>query len=241
MTKKVALVTGGTRGIGAAVSEALHAAGYRVAANYAGNVETARAFESRTGIATFRWDVADFAACQTGVAAVAQALGPVDVLVNNAGITRDRSAHKMSQKEWLDVININLNGAFYMCNAVLSSMRERRFGRIINMSSINGQKGQFGQANYSASKAGLFGLTKALAQEGAKYGITVNAVAPGHIDTELLRAAPPQLVAALKAQIPMDRLGTAEDVAYSVLFLVDDKAAFITGSTISINGGNYFV
>jgi acetoacetyl-CoA reductase len=238
---KVALVTGGTRGIGAAVSEALQAAGYRVAASYAGNVESARAFENRTGIATFRWDVADFAACQAGVATVAQTIGPVDVLVNNAGITRDRSAHKMSQKEWLDVINTNLNGAFYMCHAVLGGMRERRFGRIVNMSSINGQKGQFGQANYSAAKAGLFGLTKALAQEGAKYGITVNAVAPGHIDTELLHAAAPELVAALKAQIPMDRLGTVEEVAHSVLFLVDEKAAFVTGSTISINGGNYFV
>ncbi|MDB5840633.1 MAG: acetoacetyl CoA reductase [Herminiimonas sp.] len=238
---KVALVTGGTRGIGAAVSEALHAAGYRVAASYAGNVDAAHAFESRTGIATFRWDVADFDACQDGVKVVEEALGPVDVLVNNAGITRDRSAHKMSPQEWLAVINTNLNGAFYMCNAVLGGMRARRFGRIINMSSINGQKGQFGQANYSAAKAGLLGLTRALAQESAKYGITVNAVAPGHIDTEMLHAAPPQLVAALKAQIPMDRLGTVEEVAHSVLFLADEKAAFITGSTISINGGNYFV
>lgn len=238
---KVALVTGGTRGIGAAVSEALHAAGYRVAASYAGNVDAAHAFESRTGIATFRWDVADFDACQDGVKVVEEALGPVDVLVNNAGITRDRSAHKMSPQEWLAVINTNLNGAFYMCNAVLGGMRDRRFGRIINMSSINGQKGQFGQANYSAAKAGLLGLTRALAQESAKYGITVNAVAPGHIDTELLHAASPQLVAALKAQIPMDRLGTAQEVAHSVLFLADEKAAFITGSTISINGGNYFV
>jgi acetoacetyl-CoA reductase len=237
---KVVLVTGGTRGIGAAISEALQSAGYQVAANYAGNVEAARAFENRTGIATFKWDIADFAACQAGVETVNHAIGPVDVLVNNAGITRDRSAHKMSQGEWLDVINTNLNGAFYMCHAVLEGMRGRHFGRIINISSINGQKGQFGQANYSAAKAGLFGLTKALAQEGAKYGITVNAVAPGHIDTELLHSVPLELVASLKAQIPMGRLGTVEEVAHSVLFLADDKAAFITGSTITINGGNYF-
>lgn len=239
---RVALVTGGTRGIGAAVCKALKAAGYKVAANYAGNDAAAAAFTAETGIPTFKWDVSDFEACKAGIAEVTANLGPVEVLVNNAGITRDGMLHKMPVEQWHAVINTNLNSVFYMCRNVIEGMRERNFGRIVTISSINGQKGQMGQTNYCAAKAGEIGFTKALAQENAKKGITVNAICPGYIGTEMVKAVPQDVLEKhVLPQIPLGRLGEPEEIARSVVFLVADEAGFITGSTLSINGGQYLI
>ena len=239
---RVALVTGGTRGIGAAVSKALKAAGYKVAASYAGNDEAAAEFTRETGIATFKWDVADFEACKAGVAKVVAELGPVDVLVNNAGITRDGMLHKMTPEQWHSVINTNLTSVFNMCRQVIEGMRERNFGRIVSISSINGQKGQAGQTNYSAAKAGEIGFTKALAQENARKGITVNTICPGYIGTEMVRAMPQEVLDKhVLPLIPAGRLGEPEEVARCVVFLVADEAAFITGSTLTANGGQYMI
>ncbi len=239
---RVALVTGGTRGIGAAISVALKNAGYTVAANYAGNDERAKAFEAETGIAVFKWDVSSYDACRDGIAAVEAKLGPVEVLVNNAGITRDAMFHKMTPEAWGEVIGTNLTGLFNMTHPVWTGMRDRNFGRVINISSINGQKGQMGQANYSAAKAGDLGFTKALAQEGAAKGITVNAICPGYIGTEMVRAIPEKvLTERIIPQIPVGRLGEPEEIARCVVFLASDDAGFITGSTISANGGQFYV
>ncbi|MFQ5623059.1 MAG: beta-ketoacyl-ACP reductase [Paracoccaceae bacterium] len=239
---RVALVTGGTRGIGAAISVALKDAGYTVAANYAGNDEAAAKFTADTGIPAYKWSVADYEACIEGIAKVEADLGPVEVLVNNAGITRDAMFHKMTPQQWNEVIDTNLNGLFNMTHPVWPGMRERKFGRVINISSINGQKGQAGQTNYSASKAGDLGFTKALAQEGARAGITVNAICPGYIGTEMVRAVPEKVLnERIIPQIPVGRLGEPEEVARCVVFLAADDAGFITGSTISANGGQFFV
>jgi acetoacetyl-CoA reductase len=237
---RVALVTGGTRGIGAAISIGLKGAGYKVAANYASSDEAARKFSDSTGIPVFKWDVGDFAACTEGVKRVAETLGgPIDVLVNNAGITRDGVMHKMDFEAWNAVITTNLTSCFNMCRAVIDSMRANKFGRIVNIGSINGQAGQYGQVNYAAAKSGIHGFTKALAQEGARAGITVNAIAPGYVDTDMVRAVPPDVLEKIIARIPRGRLGTAEDIARGVRFLVADDADFITGSTLSINGGQH--
>ena len=239
---RVALVTGGTRGIGAAISIALKNAGYRVAANYAGNDEKAKAFEAETGIRAFKWDVSIYEACAEGIAKVEAELGPVEILVNNAGITRDAMFHKMTPGQWNEVINTNLTGVFNMTHPVWSGMRDRNFGRVITISSINGQKGQMGQANYSAAKAGDLGITKALAQEGAAKGITVNAICPGYIGTEMVRAVPEKVLnERIIPQIPVGRLGEPEEIARIVVFLASDDAGFITGSTISANGGQFVV
>jgi acetoacetyl-CoA reductase len=239
---RVALVTGGSRGIGAAISIALKNAGYRVAANYAGNDEAAAKFTAETGIPTYKWSVADYEACAAGIAKVAADLGPIDVLVNNAGITRDGMFHKMTPGQWKEVIDTNLSGLFNMTHPVWTGMRDRKFGRVINISSINGQKGQAGQANYSAAKAGDLGFTKALAQEGARAGITVNAICPGYIGTEMVRAIDEKVLnERIIPQIPVGRLGEPEEIARCVVFLADDNAGFITGATITANGGQYFV
>lgn len=239
---RVAIVTGGTRGIGAAISIALKDAGYKVAASYAGNDEKANAFKAETGINVHKWDVADYQACVDGIAGIEAELGPVEVLVNNAGITRDAMFHKMTPENWKDVIDTNLTGLFNMTHPVWPGMRERGFGRVINISSINGQKGQMGQANYSASKAGDLGLTKTLAQEGAAKGITVNAICPGYIGTEMVRAVPEKVLnERIIPQIPVGRLGEPEEIARCVVFLASDDAGFITGSTISANGGQFVV
>ena len=237
---RVALVTGGTRGIGEAISVALKEAGWKVAANYGGNDEAASKFKERTGIAVYKWDVADFEACKQGIAKVEAELGPVEILVNNAGITRDTTLHRMTPEQWSDVIRTNLDSLFNMTRGVIEGMRERNFGRIVNISSINGQKGQFGQSNYSAAKAGLIGFTKAVAQENAAKGITVNAVAPGYIGTEMVRAVPEEVLKTkILPLIPVGRLGEPEEVARCVVFLASDEAGFITGSTLSANGGQY--
>lgn len=236
---RTAIVTGGSRGIGAAISIALKNAGYQVAANYAGNDEAAARFNSETGIAVYKWSVADYDACAAGIAKVEADLGPIDVLVNNAGITRDAPFHKMTQQQWREVIETNLNGAFNMTHPLWNGMRERKFGRVITISSINGQKGQFAQANYSAAKAGDIGFTKALAQEGARAGITVNAICPGYIATDMVMAVPEKVRESIIAQIPVGRLGEADEIARCVVFLASDDASFITGSTISANGGQY--
>jgi acetoacetyl-CoA reductase len=239
---RVALVTGGSRGIGAAISIALKNAGYEVAANYAGNDEAAAAFTKETGIPTYKWDVSSYESCKDGIAKVEADLGPVDVLVNNAGITRDGMFHKMTPDQWNAVINTNLTGLFNMTHPVWTGMRDRSFGRVINISSINGQKGQAGQANYSAAKAGDLGFTKALAQEGASKGITVNAICPGYIGTEMVRAIPEKVLnERILPLIPVGRLGEPEEIARCVVFLASDDAGFITGSTISANGGQFFV
>ncbi|HRW15425.1 acetoacetyl-CoA reductase [Amaricoccus sp.] len=237
---RVALVTGGSRGIGAAISEALKAAGYSVAANYAGNDEAAQKFTAETGIKTYKWSVADYDACKAGIAAVEADLGPVDVLVNNAGITRDAPFHKMTPQQWREVIDTNLTGVFNMTHNVWGGMRDRKFGRIVTISSVNGQKGQFAQANYSASKAGDIGFSRALAQEGARNNVTVNVVAPGYIATDMVMAVPEKVREAIIAQIPVGRLGEATEIARAVVFLASDEAGFITGSTISANGGQFF-
>ena len=239
---KVALVTGGSRGIGAAISKALQAAGFQGAANYAGNDDAARAFTEETGIKTYKWSVADYDACAAGCRQVEEELGPIAVLVNNAGITRDAMFHKMTPQQWKEVIDTNLTGLFNMTHAVWGGMRDRKFGRVINISSINGQKGQAGQANYSAAKAGDLGFTKALAQEGARAGITVNAICPGYIGTEMVRAIDEKVLnERIIPQIPVGRLGEPEEIARCVAFLAADDAGFITGSTISANGGQFFV
>jgi len=237
---RVALVTGGSRGIGAAISVALKEAGYTVAANYAGNDEAAAKFTAETGIATYKWSVADYDACAAGIARVEADLGPVDVLINNAGITRDAPFHKITPQQWKEVIDTNLTGVFNMTHPLWPGMRERKFGRVITISSINGQKGQFAQANYSAAKAGDLGFTRALAQEGARAGITVNAVCPGYIATEMVMAVPEKVRESIIGQIPVGRLGEPEEIARCVVFLASDAAGFITGSTISANGGQYF-
>jgi acetoacetyl-CoA reductase len=234
---RVAVVTGGTRGIGQAISIALKNAGYRVAAVYGGNDAAAQAFHAASGIPVFKFDVGDFAACADGVKAIEAAIGPVEILVNNAGITRDTTMHRMSFEQWQAVIQTNLNSCFNMSRQVIEGMRSRGFGRIVNIGSINGQAGQFGQVNYAAAKSGIHGFTKALAQEGAARGITVNAVAPGYVDTEMVRAVAPDVLEKIVARIPVGRLGRAEDIARAVLFLVADDADFITGSTLSVNGG----
>ena len=237
---RVALVTGGTRGIGEAISVALKEAGHTVAATYAGNDEKANAFKERTGIHVYKWDVGDFQACQAGVQKIEQELGPVDVLVNNAGITRDGTLHRMKPENWQAVISTNLDSLFNMSRNVIEGMRERGFGRIISISSVNGQKGQFGQSNYSAAKAGLIGFTKAVALENAAKGVTVNAVAPGYIATEMVKAMSEEVLKAkIIPHIPVGRLGEPEEVARCVAFLASDDAGFITGSTIAANGGQY--
>ncbi|MPZ37732.1 MAG: acetoacetyl-CoA reductase [Rhizobiales bacterium] len=239
---RVAVVTGGTRGIGEAISKALKAAGYTVAANYAGNEEAAHKFKSETGIAVYKWDVSSYQSCADGVRQVEADLGPVEVLVNNAGITRDTMFHRMKPEQWTDVINTNLNSLFNMCRPVIEGMRERKFGRIINISSINGQKGQMGQANYSAAKAGELGFTKALAQESARAGITVNAICPGYIATEMIKAVPKDVMEkSILPLIPLGRLGEPDEVARCVVFLASDDAGLITGSTLSANGGQVMV
>ncbi len=239
---KVAVVTGGTRGIGAAISKALKAAGYKVAANYAGNDEAAQTFKAETGIPVYKWDVSSYEACAEGLARVEAEIGPVDVLVNNAGITRDGFFHKMTPDQWNAVIGTNLNSLFNMCRPVIEGMRNRNFGRIICISSINGQKGQAGQANYSAAKAGEIGFVKALAQENASKGVTVNAIAPGYIGTEMVRAIPADVLEKrILPLIPVGRLGEPEEIARCVLFLAGDDAGFITGSTLAANGGQYMV
>ena len=236
---RTALVTGGTRGIGKAIAIALKQAGCKVAANYAGNDQAAEAFRAETGIDVFKWSVADYDACTAGVEKVEAELGPIDILVNNAGITRDAPFHKMKPEQWREVIETNLNGVFNMTHPVWAGMRDRGFGRIVTISSINGQKGQFGQANYSAAKAGDLGFTKALAQEGARKGITVNAVCPGYIATDMVMAVPEDVRNQIIAGIPVGRLGEAEEIARCVVFLVSDEAGFVTGSTITANGGQY--
>lgn len=236
---KVAIVTGGTRGIGEAISLALKKMGYVVAANYAGNDEKARAFSERTGIDTFRWDVGDHRACLDGCAAVADRLGSVDIVVNNAGITRDGVLAKMSFDDWNEVMRINLGGCFNMAKATFDGMRQRGWGRFVNIGSVNGQSGQYGQVNYAAAKSGIHGFTKALAQEGAKYGITVNAIAPGYVDTDMVAAVPAQVLEKIVAKIPVGRLGHAGEIARGVAFLCSEEAGFVTGSTMSINGGQH--
>jgi acetoacetyl-CoA reductase len=236
---RVAVVTGGTRGIGEAISVALRDMGMVVAANYVGSDERAKAFTDRTGIPAYRWNVADPEACQAGVAEIAAKHGPVEVLVNNAGITRDATLLKMSFEMWKEVIEVNLGGCFNMAKAVFPGMKEAKWGRIVNIGSINGQAGQYGQVNYAAAKSGIHGFTKALAQEGARFGITVNAVAPGYIDTDMVAAVPADVLEKIVARIPAGRLGRAEEIARGVAFLCAEDAGFITGSTLSINGGQH--
>ena len=236
---RVAVVTGGTRGIGKAISVALRQAGYKVAANYAGNDDAAKQFTAETGIPAFKWDVANYESCIKGVGEVVSKLGPVDIVVNNAGITRDSTLKKQSREAWDAVMDTNLGGCFNMCKAVWDGMLERSFGRIVNIGSINGQAGQYGQVNYAAAKSGIHGFTKALAQEGAPKGITVNAIAPGYIDTEMVQAVPPNVLEKIVAKIPVGRLGKADEIARGVLFLIADDAGFVTGSTMSINGGQH--
>jgi acetoacetyl-CoA reductase len=239
---RVALVSGGTRGIGAAISRALKAGGYKVAANYGGNDEAAQKFKAETGIPVFKWDVSSYEACADGIKKVEAEVGPVEVLVNNAGITRDAMFHRMKPDQWSAVINTNLGSLFNMCRPVIEGMRERKFGRIINISSINGQKGQAGQTNYSAAKAGELGFTKALAQEGARSGITVNAICPGYINTEMVQAVPKDVLEkSILPLIPIGRLGEPEEIARCVAFLASDEAGLITGATLSANGGQFFV
>jgi acetoacetyl-CoA reductase len=235
---RVAVVTGGTRGIGAAVSRALKGAGCMVAANYGGNDEAANKFKAETGIPVYKWDVSSFEACEAGLKRVEAELGPVDILINNAGITRDSMFHRMKPEQWSAVINTNLTSLFNMCRPVIEGMRTRKFGRIINISSINGQKGQMGQANYSAAKAGEIGFSKALAQENARAGVTVNVICPGYINTEMVQAVPKEVVEkSILPHIPIGRLGEPDEVARCVVFLASDDAGFITGSTLSANGG----
>jgi acetoacetyl-CoA reductase len=236
---RVAIVTGGTRGIGRAICERLKADGFTVVANYAGNEAKAKAFTDETGIHAHKWDVGDHHACLDGCAAVESLVGPVDVVVNNAGITRDGTLHKMSWDDWNEVMRINLGGCFNMAKACFPGMRERGWGRVVNIGSINGQAGQYGQVNYAAAKSGIHGFTKALAQEGAKFGVTVNAIAPGYIDTDMVAAVPAPVLEKIVAKIPVGRLGQADEIARGVAFLCSDGAAFVTGSTMSINGGQH--
>lgn len=239
MTGRVALVTGGTRGIGRAICEALKKRGDKVVANYYGNAEAAQKFTEETGIPHYRFNVADFGECKAGIDKITQEVGPIEILINNAGITRDGTLHRMDYDGWAEVIHTNLTSCFNLCRLVIDSMRDRGFGRIVNIGSINGQAGQYGQVNYAAAKSGIHGFTKALAQEGAAKGITVNAIAPGYVDTDMVRAVPKPVLEKIIAKIPMGRLGRAEDIARGVLFLTADDADFITGSTLSINGGQH--
>ena len=236
---RVAVVTGGTRGIGEAISIALKDMGMTVAATYAGNDERAKEFSERTGIKTYKFDVADHQACIDGCSKIEAELGPVDVLVNNAGITRDTTMKRMDHAKWQDVIDTNLGGCFNMAKAVFEGMQSRGYGRIVNIGSINGQAGQYGQVNYAAAKSGIHGFTKALAQEGARSGVTVNAIAPGYIDTDMVAAVPPEVLGKIVAKIPVNRLGKASEIARGVAFLVGEEAGFVTGSTLSINGGQH--
>jgi acetoacetyl-CoA reductase len=236
---RVAIVTGGTRGIGEAICQRLKKQGHTVIANYGGNDEKAKAFTAATGIPSKRWDVGDHEAALAGVAAVEAEYGPVDIVINNAGITRDGTLHKMSFDDWNEVMRINLGGCFNMAKAAFPGMRERGWGRIVNIGSINGQAGQYGQVNYAAAKSGIHGFTKALAQEGAKFGVTVNAIAPGYIDTDMVAAVPPPVLEKIVAKIPVGRLGQAEEIARAVAFLTSDNGGFVTGSTLSINGGQH--
>ena len=236
---RVAIVTGGSRGIGEAISIALRDAGVSVAANYAGNDEKARAFTDRTGIKSYKWDVADLDACMAGAAQVESELGPVDILVNNAGVTRDGTMKRMDRQAWDDVMDINLGGCFNMAKAVWDGMNARKYGRVVNIGSINGQAGQYGQVNYAAAKSGIHGFTKALAQEGASKGITVNAIAPGYTETDMVSAVPANVLEKIVAKIPVGRLGQASEIARGVLFLCGEDAGFVTGSTLSINGGQH--
>jgi acetoacetyl-CoA reductase len=236
---RVALVTGGTRGIGRAISERLKDMGMTVVANYAGADERARAFTEETGIKAYKWNVADYDACQDGCSRVAEEVGPIDVLVNNAGITRDGTLMKMTVEMWREVMDVNLGGCFNMAKAVFPGMRDRKWGRIVNIGSINGQGGQYGQVNYAAAKSGIHGFTKALAQEGARVGVTVNALAPGYIDTDMVAAVPPEVLEKIVAKVPVGRLGQADEIARGVAFLCGEDAGFVTGSTLSINGGQH--
>ncbi|EED35358.1 acetoacetyl-CoA reductase [Luminiphilus syltensis NOR5-1B] len=236
---RVALVTGGTRGIGEAVCLKLKEHGYTVVANYGSNDTQATAFNERTGIPIYKFDVGSMSACQNGIAQIEKDIGPIDVLVNNAGITRDTTMHKMQYEQWYDVVRTNLGSCFYVTRSLINGMRERRFGRIVNIGSINGQAGQYGQVNYAAAKSGIHGFTKALAQECAPVGITVNAIAPGYVATDMVRAVPEVVLEKIIAKIPVGRLGEADDIARGVLFLVSDDAGFVTGSTLSINGGQH--
>ena len=236
---RVAVVTGGTRGIGEAISRNLKERGYTVAANYAGNDERAKAFSDDAGIPVYKFDVSDFEACKAGLEKIATEHGPIEVLVNNAGITRDGTLHRMKPEDWQAVIDTNLGGCFNTSRCVIDGMRERSFGRIVNVGSINGQAGQYGQVNYAAAKSGIHGFTKALAQEGAAKGVTVNAIAPGYVDTDMVRAVPENVLEKIVSRIPVGRLGRAEDIARTVAFLVADDADFITGSTLSVNGGQH--
>ncbi len=236
---RTALITGGVSGIGAATAKLLKKSGYLVLANYFGNDADAKAFHAETQISIRSWDVADFDACQQNVGTLVQENGPIDILVNNAGITRDSTLHKMTKEQWRSVIDVDLGGCFNMSRAVIESMRQRGFGRIVNISSINALAGQFGQTNYAAAKAGIIGFTKSLAREGAARGITVNAIAPGYTDTGMVRAVPEKILAGIVADVPIPRLAKPEEIARGVLFLIDDDAGFITGTTLSINGGKY--
>jgi len=236
---RVAIVTGGTRGIGRAICEKLQDAGFTVIANYAGNDAAAEQLKADTGIQSYKWDVGDHEACLDGCARVAAEVGPIDVVVNNAGITRDGTLHKMSYDDWHEVMRINLGGCFNMAKACFPGMRERGWGRIVNIGSINGQAGQYGQVNYAAAKSGIHGFTKALAQEGAKFGVTVNAIAPGYIDTDMVAAVPEPVLEKIVAKIPVGRLGQANEIARGVAFLCSENASFVTGSTMSINGGQH--
>ena len=236
---RVAVVTGGTRGIGEAISIALKNAGYKVVANYAGNDERAKAFSDRTGIPSYKWDVSSFEDCVAGIRKIEAEFGAVEIVVNNAGITRDATMKKMNRQAWDEVIDTNLGGCYNMCKAAWEGMVERKFGRVVNIGSINGQAGQYGQVNYAAAKSGIHGFTKALAQEGARSGITVNAIAPGYIDTDMVAAVPEDVLGKIVAKIPVGRLGKAEEIARGVAFLVDENAGFVTGSTLSINGGQH--
>jgi acetoacetyl-CoA reductase len=238
---KVAIVTGGTRGIGRAISLELKSRGYKVAANYGGNDAAAQKFSEESGIPVFKWDVGNYEACTAGVQAVESQLGPIDVLINNAGITRDTVLHKMTPEQWREVIRVDLDSVFNMCRNVINGMRDRNYGRIVSISSLNGQKGQIGQCNYASAKAGIIGFSRTLAAENAKKGITVNVIAPGYIDTEMVQAVPEKVMQSIVAQIPVGRLGKAEEIAKCVAFLATDEIGFLTGSTISANGGQYFV
>lgn len=236
---KVAIVTGGTRGIGEGICLALRDQGRTVVANYAGNAEKARAFTDRTGIPAYKWDVGDYDATLAGCQRVAEEIGPIDIVVNNAGVTRDGVLHKMSWDDWNEVIRVNLGGCFNMAKATFPGMRDRAWGRVVNIGSVNGQAGQYGQVNYAAAKSGIHGFTKALAQEGAKFGVTVNAIAPGYIDTDMVAAVPPPVLEKIIARIPVGRLGHASEIARGVTFFTADDATFVTGSTMSINGGQH--
>ena len=239
--ERVALVTGGTRGIGAEISRALKATGHKVVASYAGNDAAAQAFAGETGIAVLRFDAGDYDACAVAVAEIAKTQGPIEILVNNAGITRDTTLARMTREMWDAVINTNLGSCFNLCKLTFEGVRARKFGRVVNISSINGQAGQYGQVNYAAAKAGIFGFTKALAQEGARHGITANAIAPGYIDTDMVRAVPEEVLQKIIAKIPVGRLGHASEIARAVVFLSAEDAGFVTGSTLTINGGQYMV